>query len=115
MKSFFEIVLEEARERKEYFDNYLTYVREIKNRAEKILKEVKVFVFGSVVHGDYTPMSDIDILIVSNDVPENIIEQARIKVLLTEGFKPGIFQIHLVKPDDYEKWYKNFIKDKIQI
>jgi predicted nucleotidyltransferase len=115
MKSFYEIVLEEALERKEYLDNYLIYAREIKERAKKLLGDVKVFVFGSVVSGDYNPMSDIDILIISDNIPEGAIEQAKIKVLLTEGYKPGVFQIHLAKPDEYENWYKNFIKCKVEI
>jgi hypothetical protein len=55
-------------ERKEYFENYLEWGKKIKEIAQKILKaKVKVLIFGSIVRGDWTPDSDIDILIVSKN------------------------------------------------
>jgi hypothetical protein len=110
MKSFYEIVLKEARERQRYLQNYQKYVKQIKKRAKALLGEVKVIVFGSILKGNYNPMSDIDILVVSKKAPSNIMDQARIKAKLLKGFKPGIFQIHLVSEEEYEGWYKAFIK-----
>ena len=115
MRSFYEIVLHEAKERLHYLENYPKHIKRIKSRAKKILGDVKVIVFGSIVKGEYTPMSDIDILIISENIPSNIIEQAEIKAKLLKGFKPGIFQIHLVKNEEYTNWYRNFIKgDQIE-
>jgi hypothetical protein len=34
MKSFYEIILEEAKSRKKYLDNYMFYVKIIKERAK---------------------------------------------------------------------------------
>jgi predicted nucleotidyltransferase len=113
MKSFYEIILEEAKSRKKYLDNYMFYAKIIKEKAKKLLKDAEVYVFGSVVRGDYNPMSDIDIMIVSEKVPDNVIEQAKIKAKILEDFEAGVFQIHLVKPFEYENWYKKFIKNDI--
>jgi predicted nucleotidyltransferase len=55
-------------ERKEYFENYLEWGKKIKEIAQKILgKKVKVLIFGSIVRGDWTPDSDIDVLIISKN------------------------------------------------
>jgi predicted nucleotidyltransferase len=113
MKSFYEIILEEAKSRKKYLDNYMFYAKMIKKKAKELLDDAEVYVFGSVVRGNYNPMSDIDIMIVSEKFPDNIIEQAKIKAKILEDFEPGIFQIHLVKPFEYENWYRKFIKNDI--
>jgi predicted nucleotidyltransferase len=52
-------------------------------------------------------------MIVSEKVPDNVIEQAKIKAKILEDFEAGVFQIHLVKPFEYENWYKKFIKNDI--
>jgi predicted nucleotidyltransferase len=113
MKSFYEIILEEAKLRKKYLDNYMSYVKIIKEKAKKLLNDAEVYVFGSIVRGNYNPMSDVDVMIVSEKIPDNIIEQAKIKAKILEDFEPGIFQIHLVKPFEYENWYKRFVKNDI--
>jgi predicted nucleotidyltransferase len=50
-------------------------VQKIKNKAIKILgKDVKVLVFGSIVKGNWTPNSDIDVLIISKNLNKNWFE-----------------------------------------
>lgn len=44
-----------------------------------MLNDAEVYVFGSIVRGNYNPMSDVDVMIVSEKIPDNIIEQAKIK------------------------------------
>ncbi len=43
---------------------------EVKERAEKILGNCEVFIVGSYARGEYTLSSDLDILIVSDRIPE---------------------------------------------
>ena len=57
--------------------NYIYYAKKIKI-SESILGEVEVYVFGSVVNGEYTLSSDIDILIVSKNAPFRQYEKAKI-------------------------------------
>lgn len=72
----------------------------------------KVLIFGSVVKGNFSPQSDIDILIVSDKLSfnweENRIVRTEIKPKV-DPFAP--FQIHLARPEEFESWYKKFIKD----
>ncbi len=106
-------------ERKEkYFRNYLYWCKKIKNKAIKVLgKDVKVLVFGSIVKGNWTPNSDIDVLIISKNLNKNWFKNTPIKLKIKKAvglFSP--FQIHLATPEEYENWYKKFIKkDYIEV
>jgi len=104
-----DLLLEEKKEREKYFKDPEKYAKRIKKKAKKILKSVKVFLFGSIVRGDFLFSSDIDLLVVSDNFKES--ERGKIiSQLLNEAGFFSPFQIHLVKKGDFEKWYKNFIK-----
>ncbi|MCM8786090.1 MAG: nucleotidyltransferase domain-containing protein [Candidatus Omnitrophica bacterium] len=108
-KTHIQILKEIVEERRKYFKNYIEFAREIKKKAEKILGNVKVLVFGSIVKGRYNPLSDIDILIISDNLDENWEERRFIKAKIKPPFSP--FQIHLVTNPEYFSHYKNFIKE----
>jgi predicted nucleotidyltransferase len=95
--------------RKKYFDNLDFYLEKIKERTIQILPDAKIYLFGSVVKGNFhTVLSDIDIAIVSNIIPERAIERARIRLRILEGFELSPFELHLLKPEEWE-FYKKFI------
>jgi len=75
-------------------------------------EDVKVLLFGSIVRGDWGPNSDIDVLIISHkllpDWEENSWIRTKIKSAIS-FYSP--FQIHLARPEEYENWYKSFIKN----
>ena len=94
-----------------YFHNCLLYARRIKGMLAKDFPDIRVLVFGSAARGDYGPGSDIDILIISSKVPKDIAHQAAIKVKIKKKFPDAPFEIHLASIEEYENWYKKFIKD----
>jgi hypothetical protein len=111
-KSFVQILKEVWEEKKKFFENYRFYCQKIKREAENFLGPCRVLVFGSIVKGKFTPRSDIDVLIISEKLPESQKERGEIrtKIKSTIGsFSP--FQIHLATPKEYESWYQKFIKD----
>ena len=110
MKSLYKILTEENQKAREYFENYIAHARKIKEIARKILTDASVLVFGSAVQQEYSPGSDIDILIISSEIPSDLFSQAALKVKIKEKFPGAPFEIHLVTPEEYENWYKNFIK-----
>jgi predicted nucleotidyltransferase len=59
-----DLLIERQKREEKYFKNYLRYARKIKKEAQRLLGEVKVFVFGSILKKNEIPQ-DIDILIVS--------------------------------------------------
>jgi len=96
-KTHIEILKEIGEERKKFFLNCKRYSLEIKNKAKQLLGKVRVLVFGSVIKNSYNIVkSDIDILIISDRVPEKSEERSRIKAEIKSVLPPfNPFQIHL--------------------
>ncbi|MCD6521729.1 DNA polymerase subunit beta, partial [Candidatus Calescamantes bacterium] len=60
------------------------------------------------------PDSDIDILIISSEIPEGIFSQAEIKLEIKNKFPDAPFELHLITPEEYQNWYKKFIKNEFK-
>ena len=114
MRKEIDQLIEEAREEEKYFQNYLKYGKKIKKEAEKFLDEVKVFIFGSILKEDEVP-EDIDVLIISPELKTSV-EKGKIRAKLWQslGFSAP-FEIHLINPQEYQDWYRHFIKKKIEV
>ncbi len=111
MNSLFQIKKEIWEEKEKYFKDYRVYCQILKGKAEELIGELKVIVFGSVVRGDFTPNSDIDVLIISDNLPESYEERVKIKVALKSSMERlNPFQLHLVTPKEFDEYYKPFIK-----
>ena len=113
MINYLNTVAEISRERKRYFQNYRHYARLIKDAVN--LTDVEVVVFGSVVEGEYTMASDIDILVISDDVPQRLDERAKILSRINKalGYLHP-FELHLVTKKESE-WYKRLIKNYVKV
>jgi len=111
-KTLTDILIERQKRKEKYFKNWRFYLRKIKKYAKEILGEkTKVFLFGSFFKKEWGPESDIDVLIVSENLPEDFDERGKIRTKIKS--KVGIFspfQLHLAKPEEFEGWYKGFIK-----
>lgn len=111
MKSHIQIRYQIWQEEQKYFKNYLHYARKIKKVAQELLPKAKVIVFGSIVRGEYGPNSDIDILIVSDNLDKNWEKRREIRTKIKSQL-PFLapFQIHLATKKEFQNWYKKFIK-----
>jgi Predicted nucleotidyltransferases len=79
------------------------YGDRIAETASQVLGECEVFAFGSVVKGRATGGSDVDILVVSRNLPQG--DRSHLKALIEEraGLPPfHPFEIHLVTPQKAE-------------
>lgn len=114
MRTEIDYLIEEAKREEKYFKNYRKYGKMIKKVAKELLGEIRVFVFGSILKKDEVPR-DIDILIISSKLKSSIKKsEIRAKIWEKLGFTHP-FEIHLITPKEYKDWYKNFIKEKIEI
>jgi predicted nucleotidyltransferase len=113
-ENLMDILVEEAQEKEKYFQNYLFYAKEIKKVAEKLLGEVRVFVFGSILRKREIAR-DIDILIISPKL-KNTTQKSKILAKLWKkfGFSSPL-EFHLINPEEYKNWYRYFIKKKNEI
>ena len=78
--------------------NWKEIAEALTNSAKKILGDVEVAPFGSIIEGKGTAMSDLDILIITKDLPKNAFDRAQIQCKIEEAvglppFHP--IQIHL--------------------
>ena len=66
MDWFYDILYERA----EMVRRWRDYVERIADAARKVFPDASVYVFGSVVRGEAVGGSDIDILIISSNIPK---------------------------------------------
>lgn len=116
MRTLVDVLKDYQRVRGKYLKRINYYLKLIKKRAEKLLgKETKVYLFGSYLKGNFGPLSDVDVLIVSDKINQDPYEMTKLKVKLMRDFDIGHpFEIHLTNNYYFENWYKKFIKKDIR-
>ena len=109
-----DLLIEKTKREEKYFKNYLDYSKIIKKEVIKLLGEVKVYIFGSILKKDEIPQ-DIDILIVSEKLAESGVRtKTQVKIRKKIGiFSP--FELHFATPEEYDNWWKYFLKEKLEI
>ena len=81
--------------RVEALRNWRRVAEEVCAAVRRYLPDAAVYVFGSVVRGDWAADSDIDILIVSECVPVDELERARIAVGVRDSLSmPAPVELH---------------------
>lgn len=87
--------------------NHLKVAEKVKEIVHSIDPNAKIYVFGSVVRGTATAMSDIDILIVTRMIERKYDIIVKVYRAVEENV-----ELHVVTEEILEKWYKRFIPDK---
>jgi len=83
---------------------YIKVARRVKGIVHSIDPDAKVYVFGSVVRGEATAMSDIDILVVTKMIERKYEMMVKVYKAVEEPV-----ELHIVTEDLLERWYKRFI------
>ncbi len=110
----FERIIDLVREEEKYRSDPLRTAKAVKKMAERLLGEVKVYLFGSVVEGADTPSSDMDIMVVSSRTP-TIGERSRLVAeILKEVGVDAPIEVHLLIPEE-EEWYLRFVKKRVEV
>ena len=105
------MVKEIFEERKKYFENLDIYLKEILNLVRSILPSARIYLFGSVVKGNYAiGLSDIDIAIVSEEF-ENKEKKLEILDILLQRFFDSPFEFHLLSEKQWNYYLKFIGKD----
>jgi predicted nucleotidyltransferase len=114
VSEYIDELIERKKKNEKYFKNYIEYASKIKEIAKQTLRNPRVFVFGSVVKGTWIPnKSDIDILIISEDVTKSASWQSEQKVRIPTQIADlsSPFELHFATPEIYKSWYEKFIRD----
>lgn len=107
-----DILIELKNENEKYFREPIKYVSLIKQKAEKLFgKQIRTFLFGSTVKGNFTPLSDIDVLVMVPGLKPGLHNHEIVH--LKEDFETGApFSIILCNENQFEEWFRPFILDK---
>lgn len=91
--------------------------RRIAEAAKRVLGDCEVYVFGSIVEEKATGGSDVDILIVSDKIPDKLGERWKLKAKIEEEARLPLYhpyEIHLVNRKEAE-WYYKHIRRKVKV
>ncbi len=110
----FERIIDLVREEEKYRSDPLRTAKAVKKMAERLLGEVKVYLFGSVVEGADTPSSDVDIMVVSSRTPTIGERSKLVAEILKEVGVDAPIEVHLLIPEE-EEWYLRFVKKRVEV
>lgn len=101
-----DIIIKEALRRRDIFNNLDKHLKMLKDAISKIDSKAEVYLFGSVAEDRYVYASDIDILIISNKHPAEVIAR-----LYAEGFTDP-FEFHVESKDKLARYerYSRLLK-----
>ena len=89
-------VVEEVKRRREIFSNPQKYLKVIAEAVKEMDKDAEAYLFGSVAEGRHLLSSDIDVLVVTNRPPGEVLA-----ALWNKGIKDP-FEIHVVTNKMFE-------------
>jgi hypothetical protein len=102
----FDLYLEFGREKLKQLKNYRDIAKKVKEMVQERLGKADVYVFGSLIESEPTASSDIDILVVADNISHDEIYKLKAKVY--ESIEAPI-ELHIVSTREFENWYKRFI------
>jgi len=82
-------------------------VKELERAARRVLgRRAKVVPFGSVAKGRAVPGSDLDVMVISEDVPSSIRERAEVahRILREAGLSEEDVDLLIMSPEEFESW-----------
>jgi predicted nucleotidyltransferase len=113
-RTLVDFLMEKTKKEEKYFRNYLDYCKIIKKEVEIILEDAKVFIFGSILKKNEIPQ-DIDILIISEEFTDYQKKSETLLILQKKLGSSSPFEFHFATPEEYNNWWKHFLKEKLEI
>ena len=110
--------MDTLRDRAKMLREWRVWATRVAVAVKENLPGAQVYVIGSVVRGDHTGGSDIDILILSDALPNKSIERAQLKVKIEEAAKLPLshpFQFHLATPPEAEAYFRMSGKSALKL
>ena len=105
--SSFDSYIESGAEVLEHLKNYRKIAKKIKEIARKRCGSARVIVFGSVVEGRITALSDIDVLIICDLDKEQRI-RLRTEIIKELGYDVPV-ELHIASEEEFRRWYRRFL------
>jgi len=93
---------------KEFFEQAIDIALKIKEKARRLFGECEVYITGSYARGSYTLSSDLDILIVSDTIPEKLSFEWYSDVVkkLTDDWRVNLHLLNKERFKETERLYR---------
>ncbi len=94
--------------RKKMIENFKKYLKDINESIKYVLKDSKVYLFGSIIEGNLVAASDVDILIIA-DVPKSHLKRAELTAKIEENARLPIihpFEFHILTNEELKSWIR---------
>lgn len=108
MSKEFEIYLDYATRMKNLLANLKDVLLSIKKDIVERVPNAKIYLFGSIARGRYTAASDVDILVVVDDLQG--VDIYKLKTLIKMKYPGYPIELHIIDTETLEKWYTKFIE-----
>lgn len=102
----FDLYIEDGKKALEALSNPIEVGRKVKNVILKFWPNARVYLFGSSISGKYTASSDIDVLVVVENVSYEEALKVKARVYMTLNYP---IEIHVVAKKHFTNWYMRFI------
>ncbi|MDK6028655.1 nucleotidyltransferase domain-containing protein [Ignisphaera sp. 4213-co] len=104
----FKIYIEYSKRIRETFSNPIEFLKKVKEDILKMLPNAEIYLFGSVSRGKYTLSSDIDVLIVVDNLEG--VDVDLVKAKIKKKYIDNPLEIHLIDRKILKNWYSKFIQ-----
>ncbi len=84
--------------------NYQEVLKQLKILVRGIDPEARIIFFGSVLRGDYTASSDIDIIV----IPSVMAFKDKITLAVWRSLDAPV-ELHIITKEQFDEWYLRFI------
>ncbi|MFG1503172.1 MAG: nucleotidyltransferase domain-containing protein [Cuniculiplasma divulgatum] len=84
--------------------NYQEVLKQLKILVRGIDPEARIIFFGSVLRGDYTASSDIDIIV----IPSDMAFKDKITLAVWRSLDAPV-ELHIITKEQFDEWYLRFI------
>lgn len=108
MSKKFDIYIDLGRKRLQYLKKYKDIAKQVKEIVLRFCSNAEIYVFGSVLNGEFTAASDIDILIVCDNL--NSEEKYRLTAEIHKHMNfDAPIEVHFATKNEFSKWYSKFL------
>ncbi|MEM2883280.1 MAG: nucleotidyltransferase domain-containing protein [Nitrososphaerales archaeon] len=106
----FKQYINSGKERLELLTKYRELAAKVKEIVRNDYKDARIYVFGSVLKGRFTASSDVDILIVCDNIDKDRRAELKVNILRTVGLYAPI-ELHIASTKEFKEWYMRFITE----
>lgn len=110
----FKHYIKSGEERLEHLAKYKYFAKKVKEIITKDYKNVRIYVFGSILKGRFTALSDIDLLIVFDKIDADEAATLKANILKSVGLSVPL-QLHVATTKEFKEWYLKFVDEVEEI